>query len=310
MSVCAAISEQQSGDNMEQKPKPGLWDTLQTGPQNVDQLAASGKRTGTAEKKKPDPRLEVMELAMDAGRLLLENGAETARVTETMQRISRHYGLQSARFFVLSNGILASCGSEDEPLFSRVEHIPVNSGRLDWVCAVNQLSREIEHGDYTVRQAREAVRQVRRMPGKRVRSRILFGAVATAAFSLMFGGNWSDCLASFFAGLVVQVFQSYVSGRHLSRIVGTIAGGAVTTCCCLLLHLAGLGDNLNVMIMSTVMLLVPGVPFVNGIRDIAAGDYLSGAIRLIDAILGFACIAIGVAVCFILYHRVFGGSIL
>lgn len=38
---------------------------------------------------------EVMDLALQAGHILLENGAEIFRVEETMERICRHFGLQS-----------------------------------------------------------------------------------------------------------------------------------------------------------------------------------------------------------------------
>ena len=46
---------------------------------------------------------EVMELAMKAGELLLENGAEIFRVEETMDRICRYYGVESASQFILMN---------------------------------------------------------------------------------------------------------------------------------------------------------------------------------------------------------------
>lgn len=36
---------------------------------------------------------EVMEVAMEAGHILLENGAEIFRVEETINRICRHYGM-------------------------------------------------------------------------------------------------------------------------------------------------------------------------------------------------------------------------
>ena len=48
---------------------------------------------------------EVMELAMQAGELLLENGAEIFRVEETMDRICRYYGVESASQFILMNYI-------------------------------------------------------------------------------------------------------------------------------------------------------------------------------------------------------------
>ena len=42
------------------------------------------------------------------------------------------------------------------------------------------------------------------------------------------------------------------------------------------------------------MPMAPGVPLTTSIRDFFNGDYLSGAIRMLDAILIAACIAIGV----------------
>ena len=58
-----------------------------------------------------------------------------------------------------------------------------------------------------------------------------------------------------------------------------------------------------------MMPLVPGVPFVNGVRDLANSDYLAGLTRLTDAMLGFFCIAMGVTASFLLDGAVFGGII-
>ena len=47
---------------------------------------------------------------MQAGHILLENGAEISRVEETIDRICRHYGVDCGEAFVLSNGIFATAG--------------------------------------------------------------------------------------------------------------------------------------------------------------------------------------------------------
>jgi uncharacterized membrane protein YjjP (DUF1212 family) len=58
------------------------------------------------------------------------------------------------------------------------------------------------------------------------------------------------------------------------------------------------------------MPLVPGVAFTNGIRDIADSDYISGAVRMIDALLVFLSIAAGVGFVLSVYHRLTGGATL
>lgn len=253
---------------------------------------------------------EVMELALQAGHILLENGAEIFRVEETMDRICRHYGVQSESAFVLSNGIFMTAGSEEERYFAKVQHIPVSGTHLNKVAAVNQLSREIVEGKYTVQQAREALEQIKLMPGKRKGMQILASGVGSGAFCCLFGGNGGDSVCAFLAGLMLFVFVLYVSTPYLSKIVGNIGGGALVTVLCSLMYLAGWGQNLNYMIIGSIMPLVPGVAFTNAIRDVADGDYISGSVRMLDALLVFFCIAIGVGMGISLLGWLTGGALL
>ena len=64
------------------------------------------------------------------------------------------------------------------------------------------------------------------------------------------------------------------------------------------------------MVIGSIMPLIPGVPFTNAIRDIANGDYISGSVRMLDALLVFFCIAIGVGVGFTVIGWLKGGTLL
>ena len=44
---------------------------------------------------------KILDLAYEAGSILLENGAEISRVEETMRRIACHYGVEGEDFFVV-----------------------------------------------------------------------------------------------------------------------------------------------------------------------------------------------------------------
>ena len=70
--------------------------------------------------KQDNREKEVMEVSLQAGHLLLENGAEISRVEETIERICRYYGVCSGNAFVLTNGIFITVGSRNEPDFAKV----------------------------------------------------------------------------------------------------------------------------------------------------------------------------------------------
>ena len=255
----------------------------------------------------PDER-RVLDAAMEAGHILLQNGAEIARVEETMQKICEHYGVTNGEFFVLSNGIFTTGSQRTDKSYARVRHIPVKGARLDKVVAVNQLSREIvagKHPDIATVEAR--IRQIDAMPPEPTAMQVLASGCGSGFFCVLAGGSLIDCVAAFVAGLLLYVYVLKVSVPHLSKIVGNIFGGMLVVLISLAFHHMNIGVDVAHMISGSIMPLVPGVAFTNGIRDVANSDYIAGAVRLMDAILGFLSIAIGVGVMFTIYHALTGG---
>lgn len=107
-----------------------------------------------------------------------------------------------------------------------------------------------------------------------------------------------DAAAAFVTGALLWAFVCFVTAPHTSKIIGNIAGSALATTLCIIFHRLGFGVNLGNMIIGSLIPLIPGVPFTNGIKDLANEDYLAGATRLLDALMVFLCIAVGVVVTF------------
>ena len=277
---------------------------------------------------------QALQLATEAGHILLENGAEISRVEETMERIAAAYGVEDESFFVLSNGIIAT-GQH----YARAEFIPIKGTQLSRVVEVNQLSREVERrhpagttqdgsrrpagAPMPVSELASRLQAIRTAPGHPAWEIILGIALGVSAFSILFGGSLTDAAATLACGLVLGTFMAYVS-PHLSRLIGNVAGGLVGGLLCILaVHLAtqllspsapqplspSATLHLPNMIIGTIIALVPGVPFTNGIRDLANEDYIAGTTRLTDAFLAFLCIALGVALAFIV-EGLFAGGIM
>lgn len=252
---------------------------------------------------------QVIEVAMRAGQILLANGAEISRVEETMDRICKHYGIESANAFVLSNGIFTTMGSRREEVFAKVQHIPVGGAHLNRVAAVNQLSREIEEGRHTIEELDKCLDDIDNMPGKRGIVQVLASAVGSASFCYLLGGDPSDSAAAFVSGFLLYIYILKYSGR-LSKIVANILGSALVTFLCMVMYHMHFGHHISSMIIGSVIPMIPGVAFTNAIRDIADEDYIAGTVRMIDAMLVFLSIAAGVGLMFTLYHRVTGGILL
>ena len=65
-----------------------------------------------------------LELVMDAGQTLLENGGEVFRAQQTMEIMAASLGVRDFHVYVLTNGIFASAHLPGRDAVSLVRHVP------------------------------------------------------------------------------------------------------------------------------------------------------------------------------------------
>ena len=95
--------------------------------------------------------------------------------------------------------------------------------------------------------------------------------------------------------------------RGASNFFIDIIGSAFLTASSLILLNMRLPVLQDKIVIGSIVPLLPGIALTTSIRDLFNGDYLSGAIHLLDALLTAMCIAIGVGTVMILYRNIPGG---
>lgn len=248
------------------------------------------------------------DLSFKMGETLLRNGAEIFRVQETMERVARAYGIEEYDVYVLSNAIFANAVENGQKFETKLKFIPGSTIHFGRIAGINQLSREIVHGGVSVSEAYSRLREITAIPYMHPVALTLACGVGSACFSYLFGGSIFDAAAAFVCGAVLQIFLNLIDRRTASKFIINLASSAVVALCAVLLFSAGLGGSLDKIIIGSIIRLVPGVALTTSIRDFLNGDYLSGTIRIIDALLVGGCIAIGVGVVVMIYFSLMGGA--
>lgn len=107
---------------------------------------------------------EVIQFALDAGTIQLSNGAEIWRVEDTISHICHAYDVEDVDAFILSNAIFITGSNDKESVFAKVKHIPMAGVHLGIITDVNDLSREISSGMWTVEEAKIKLEEIRNQP--------------------------------------------------------------------------------------------------------------------------------------------------
>ena len=249
---------------------------------------------------------QALTLAADAAALLLASGAETSRAQETAEILFRSFGTGELQAYVLTNGVIAVPLEHSLP--GGVRNVPNSSVNLTRVAAVNELSRQAAAGRVSLAQARCRLDEIKHLPELEDWKQMLACGIGCACAGVMFGGGAWEALAASIAGVCVQALLLWLARTGINRIFNRLAGAALVVSVITLVGLVLPGLNQNPPTIGALMPLTPGVALTMSIRDFISGDYLSGTIRLIDALLTAGCIACGVGLALMVWAFVLGGG--
>ena len=236
---------------------------------------------------------QVVELCLWAGQLLLQHGANSRRIEETIHRMGTGLGCDWLDILIGLNeiSITASEGDEFRTKSRRVVRLGVNMGKLS---AINDLSRLSANGELSIGEVAARLRRIEEMPAFYNRWVVLLTVgLACAAFSRLFGSDWAIFGVTFVSASITMYVQQELKKRLLN--------GFLTTSICAFIAgiLAGTGawlfasPSATIALAAAVLLLVPGVHLINAAHDLISGYVNAGIQRGTVGFLYSLAIALG-----------------
>ena len=257
---------------------------------------------------KPDS--SCMDALQLAGKIIMENGGETYRAEETINRMGSGFGLEQVDSFAVPSGLFISYRSKDGDPVTSVRRVRREGRNLTRVDEVNRVSRLVSAGKLDCGAALSQLREIECRPGSFAGMWCLPAAFLCAAgFTALFGGN---LMAIGVAGIVAAVVQGMemLLRRIRSRgLAASVLGGMLTSLLPGLLALAVPGLQTELVIAGAVMPLVPGLAMTNAVQDTMRGDMVSGLSHGTQAILTAFLIAGGALLALSLMKLLTGGAV-
>ena len=237
------------------------------------------------------------EMAIDcfllAGRIMMESGAETYRVEDTMLRMARSQNMVDARSYATPTGIIFSLG-KTQP--TRISSISTRITDLHRIALVNNVSRKLTSQIITLEQAYDELKNIEKtnyfLP---MYIQVLCASIASAAFMILFDGRWSDMPAAFIAGGIGHYVVCIVHEKTRVKFFSEFFAALVVAALAMFFVQYHFGTEIDKIIIGSVMPLVPGLVITNAVRDLMAGHFIAGMAKGAEAFLTAFAIGSGVA---------------
>ncbi|WP_260858023.1 threonine/serine exporter family protein [Bacillus sp. FJAT-22090] len=234
-----------------------------------------------------------VECCLLAGRLMMESGAETYRAEDTMDRMAMSQQLTQSQSFVTPTGIIFT-GSNSLP--TKLVRISSRSTDLARIAVVNAVSRKLVNKDITLKEAySELVRIDTEHKTFPLWLQIVAASIASAAFLLLYGGTIKDVPTALFAGGIGFSISTLLEMKTRVKFFAEFLASLCISFIAIYSVAYGLGNDVDRIIIGSVMPLVPGLLITNAVRDLMSGHFVSGVSKGAEAFLTAFAIGAGVA---------------
>ncbi|MGJ3240244.1 MAG: threonine/serine ThrE exporter family protein [Anaerolineae bacterium] len=258
--------------------------------------------TATTAHHKPamdrDALRDVISLSLWAGQMLLQNGANTQRVEETVHRLGTALGCDWLDIVILPDAIIASTVNHDD-FRTKVRRAPGRGVDMQKISAISDVSYRATRGELDRFSLRQELRRIDQMPRNYPRWLVVIAVgLACASFSRLFGGDWAIFAVTWGASSLAMWVRQGLHNRHFNDFVIVVITAFVAGTIASLASLFNLSPQPTTAIVSSVLLLVPGVPLINSAEDLLHGYPLTGVLRGVLGMLIALSIALGLILSF------------
>lgn len=242
--------------------------------------------------RRPSPK-ELCSFLADYSALLIGYGATCIRLEHNIARIAATFGMKAVTYIMprhISLSIIDPSSADSVTMVAETAKTPVSfyvNTRL------SELSWEIADGRIDFDEAVHRFRHIASCGHQGKWILLMLVAIANASFCRLFGGDVTAmAVVALATGTGYWLKQQLLGWKTDPRVVVMIcafASSLIGASC----EILGMGTTPHIALATSVLYLIPGIPFLNSFSDMLYRHYICALSRFIDASLLTACLSIG-----------------
>lgn len=239
---------------------------------------------------------------LETGSLMQSNGACSARIRITVERIAGAFGLTPHMFITQRALILTLLDQEHLPVFnSNIRTAPVGVN-FKIISGISRMSFHIADKKWGIPQIESELERLVGLPHYPRLLILTAVGLADAGFCFIGDGNIKAMAVSFIATFAGLFIRQEATKKHfnfyLCVFFAALTASFVAGAFCWYFPHAGLKSGFA----TSVLFLIPGVPLINSFTDIVDGNLLNGIVRALNGLFISFMIAIGLIISLLIFN--------
>ncbi|TCS81885.1 threonine/serine ThrE exporter family protein [Pectinatus cerevisiiphilus] len=246
-----------------------------------------------------DPYFEIgrkLLLILKTGQILMENAADTNRITRTMKRVAAFMGITAEMLHIhityTTIMINISDGNHSITKFQKCIRHGINMSKIS---AISKLSWRAIEKDYTLDQYENKLNKILTLKKQYTSCFIAIGAgLACGGFCKLFGCDW---LAFFYTAICASIgfiIRTYCNKLDINAYASIAISSFAATILAYMTHFIPGSATPWHPLLACALFIVPGIPLINSVDDLLDNYIVSGITRAVNTILMVGSMSFGI----------------
>lgn len=237
----------------------------------------------------------LVDTAILLGEIMLKNGAETNRVEAVMDKLLRTTKMKHIEVVVMTTSIIVTLSDPSIEHITAVSRIHDRVTNLNRVNIANSLVNQYCNSEINLEELFHKLKEIKQLNQYNNYLKALGLVLIPPSFTIMLSGTYRDAILALICGIIIAILNasfSYIKiNDFMKNTIIMLVSSFIAASLSKLLN-----SNVQSVVAGFIMPYVPGIAITNAARDTFNADYMSGAARLLDALVQAFAVALGVFV--------------
>ncbi|RDV25468.1 threonine/serine exporter family protein [Alteromonas aestuariivivens] len=231
--------------------------------------------------------IQIRKFIVKLGKMLHKYGTPAFRLEAFLTEVAHYLGVHASFVSTPTSLTVVIWSDRHEDEYTHVARLQPGELDMNALSLTDDLASQLLAGSLTLKQADARLDEIDVMPspyGKFITGCAF--SLATGAFAMLMGASWSEIFWSGMLGLITYFWSLWAQhSKRVNLMLEPVTSFVVGIMACAISRYLDPGINIPLIVLSSVIILVPGLALTMGLSELSSRNLVSGTARIMDAIM-------------------------
>ncbi|MCC2615168.1 threonine/serine exporter family protein [Aestuariibacter halophilus] len=231
--------------------------------------------------------IQIRKFIVKLGKMLHKYGTPAFRLEAYLTEVATYLGVHASFISTPTSLTFVIWSDKHEDEYTHAARLQPGDLDMNALSLTDELASSLLAGKLTLADADARLSEIDAMPslyGKWITGGA-FG-LSTGAFAMLMGASWPEILWSGLLGLVAYLWTLWsMRSKRVHLMLEPVTAFFAGVLACAISRYLDPGINIPLIVLSSVIVFVPGLALTMGLAELSSRNMVSGTARVMDALM-------------------------